>query len=477
MSHTLGILLVALPLFFVPVSAYADAVDQYVEAEMARRHIPGLSLAVVQNGMIVKEKGYGLANVELKTPATPDTVFPLASVTKQFTAAAIMLLVEDGRIGLDDRIGECVPGLPESWNGITVRHLLTHTSGIKDYLNTNELHLPSQSCEDFTPGEIVSAVAKLPLNFPPGERWSYSNTGYVLLGMIIQKVTGKSFGEFLSQRIFTPLSMTRTRRRSLIDLIPDRADTYDFGEGGLRHAIYLNPTLWDNPDGGIVSTVVDMAKWDAALSTERILKRSSLELMWSPAKLSGGDTTTYGFGWQIWTLRGHRLIYHGGGRPGASAFIVRYIDDNLTVIALCNSGNTWLGPLTWSVAGFYNPDLHPPHALKEQQDPNPQATRKLLAFLSDIATGVQDSPLMTVGMRVAVSRDLEGRRYTAARLQGMKSFSFLACDDVRERRIEQHGEPVAHICYYKMLTGEETRYYIFWLREDGSVADYTSYAI
>jgi CubicO group peptidase (beta-lactamase class C family) len=474
MSRTLLLVLVALHVLFVPVPAHADEVDQYVEAEMARKNIPGLSLAVVRDGRIVKAKGYGLANVELKSPATPETVYPLASVTKQFTATAIMLLVEDGRVGLDDRVGKYVEGVPEGWSAVTIRHLLTHTSGIKDYIN--ELHLQS-GCDDVTPQQIFEAASKAPLNFAPGERFAYSNTVYVALGMIIQKLTGAPFDAFLRERVFTPLGMTRTRRRSLVDLIPDRADTYDFRDGKLRHAIHLNPTMWDNPDGGLVSTVADLATWDGALSTERILKRSSLELMWSPAKLDDGDTAPYGFGWQLWNLRGHRFVCHAGGRPGVSAFTVRYVDDGLTVVALCNVGGTWLGPLAWTVAGIYNSDLVPPHMLKERADPSPNATRELLAFLSDIATGAPESARMTAAMRKAAARDLEGRRYTAARLQGMKSFSFLTCDDVRGRAVVRHGERVARICHYKMLTGDETRYYVFWLSDDGRAADYTSYSL
>jgi hypothetical protein len=271
--------------------------------------------------------------------------------------------------------------------------------------------------------------------------------------------------------------MTRTRRRSLVDLIPDRADTYDFREGRLQRAMHLNPTVWDNPDGGLVSTVTDLATWDAALSTERIVKRSTLELMWSPTKLNDGESSTYGFGWQLWNLRGHRFVYHGGGRPGVSTFVIRYLDDNLTVIALCNRGGPWLGALAWAVAGFYNADLTPPHMLKERPDPDPRATRDLLGFLSDVATDARDSARMTAGMRKAAARDFEGRRYTAARMRMMKSFSFLACDDVRGRTVVQRGERVARICHYKMLTGDETRYYMFWLSGDGRVADYTSYTL
>ena len=167
----------------------ADDVDLYIKTSMARQHIPGLSLAVIRDGKIIKAKGFGLASVELNVPARPETVYELASATKPFVATAIMLLVQDGKISLEDKVSKFVEDAPDTWKGITVRHLLTHTSGIKDYLGDLRRDFP----HDTPPEKIVRAAIEAPLNFTPGEKWSYSNTGYVLLGMIVRKVSGKSY--------------------------------------------------------------------------------------------------------------------------------------------------------------------------------------------------------------------------------------------------------------------------------------------
>jgi CubicO group peptidase (beta-lactamase class C family) len=259
------------------LDARADAVDDYIEKQMQLQHVPGLSLVVVRDGKVIKARGYGLSNIETKTHATPETVYQLASVTKQFTATAILLLVQDGKIGLDDPVKKYVEGTPETWGNITVRHLLIHTSGIKDYLN--ELHEGSR--EDTTPEKIIGLVTGLPLNFAPGEKYSYSNTGYVMLAMIVNKVSGRPYDGFLAERVFKPLGMNATRRSSLDDIIPNRAAGYAWAGAEWQNSPYLNPTLWDNGDGGMLSTVLDLAKWDAALYGDAILKDAMKQHIWS----------------------------------------------------------------------------------------------------------------------------------------------------------------------------------------------------
>ena len=213
-----GFLLGLLALFGMARSARADAVDDTIHAEMRDQHIPGLSLAVVRAGKVVKAQGYGLANVELNAPATADTVYRLASVTKPIVATAVLLLARDGKLGLDDKIGRYLEKTPEAWREITLRQLLTHTSGLKDHLN--ELH--GKTCNGTSPEEILAQMGTLPLNFAPGTGWLYSNTGYLALQEIIKKVSGQSFDEFLAAREFAPLGMKATRRNSPDDVIANR---------------------------------------------------------------------------------------------------------------------------------------------------------------------------------------------------------------------------------------------------------------
>lgn len=247
-------------------------VDAYVREQMKARHIPGLSLAVLRDGKIILAKGYGMANLELETPANEKTTFAIFSVTKTFTATATMMLVEEGKISLENPISKYLKDLPAAWSSVTVRQLLNHTSGIK---SLSQLPFkPGEPSRDHTQAEVIKMVAAFPLDFPSGERWAYNDTGYFLLGMLIEQVSGKSYEQFLRERIFAPLEMRDTRLENSAELIPNRADGYHWQNGGYRNAERVSPTLTFST-AGLVSTVLDLAKWDAALYTEKLLKKSS----------------------------------------------------------------------------------------------------------------------------------------------------------------------------------------------------------
>jgi D-alanyl-D-alanine carboxypeptidase len=381
---------------------HADRVDDYIKKQMQRQHIPGLSLAIVRDGKILKARGYGLANVEMNVPATPSTVYQLASVTKQFTATAIMLLAQEGKISLDDKIDKHVDGTPDIWKEITVRHLLTMTSGIKDYLSLP----PENDRQDTTLDKIVQRVTGLPLDFAPGEKYKYSNTNYVLLAIIIQKTSGQPYDAFLAERVFKPLGMTATRRTSLNDVIPYRAAGYTRANDTWQNSAYLNPTLWDNGDGGMLSSVLDLAKWDAALYRDTILTAPSRQQMWTPGKLNDGKTHAYGFGWGVDRSQGHRRIWHSGGRPGTSTIISRYVDDKLTVIILANVGGCGFLDVAERIAGFYVPALAPP-VYKPIPDTEPQITAQIKAIMDGFSAGKLSSELLPPGTPVSV-RDFPG---------------------------------------------------------------------
>ncbi|HKI01656.1 MAG TPA: serine hydrolase [Thermoanaerobaculia bacterium] len=340
--------------FFVASSASAQAakVDDYVKAEMQRRSIPGVSIAVVREGEIIQAKGYGLSNVELNVAATPETIYQSGSIGKQFTATLVMMLVEEGKLSLDDRIGKHIAGAPASWQNITLRHLLTHTSGL-----SNSLYKKINLRQDYTEDELVQQIAALPLDFAPGDRWNYSNPGYVMLGILIHKVTGKFYGDLLREKIFEPLGMTTARILNEADIIPNRAAGYRLVKGELKNQEWVSPTLNTTADGALYLTVLDMAKWDAALYSEKLLKRASLDLMWAPVKLNDGKTEPYGFGWMVGERRGHRVIQHGGEWQGFSTHIARFVDKKLTVIVLTNLAAVATGTIANGIAGLYDPEL------------------------------------------------------------------------------------------------------------------------
>jgi CubicO group peptidase (beta-lactamase class C family) len=327
----------------------ADPVDEAVASAMGKLQIPGLALKITQPGKETKTAAYGFANLELGVPVTPETVFEIGSVTKQFTAACIMLLVEQGKISLDDPINRYLQNTPASWNGITIRHLLTHTSGIKNYTALDGFELSRH----LTQAQFIAQLGAVPTVFPPGEKFSYSNSGYNLLGYIVENVSGNKYWEFLSEKILGPLAMTATTNREPSRIMKLRAAGYDLDPtNGLVNRDVNYTDLFSA--GEIVSTVGDLMKWDAALDSEKILKNSSKEQMWTSAKLNNGKPTGYGFGWFLETLNGHKLIGHPGSTSGFAAANLRFPDDGLAVVVLCNSGGDGVANLVAkAVAGIY----------------------------------------------------------------------------------------------------------------------------
>lgn len=332
-------------------SAQADEVDDLVRAELKRQNIPGISIAVVREGKIIKEAGYGQANIEHEVPAKPETIYQSGSVGKQFTAGLVMLLVEDGKISLDDPISKHLPKAPEAWKEITVRHLLTHTSGLGDPYMKIDL------TKNYTDDELMAIEGTIPLKFTPGSKWAYSNTGYHVLGFICNKVGGKFYGDQLIERIFKPCGMTTARMINEHDIIPNRSAGYEMKNGKIKNQTWVSPTLNTTADGSIYLTVRDMAAWDAALWGNKIFKPNSREAMWTPVKLSDGKTFPYGFGWMLAPENGHTCISHGGAWQGFTTYLARYVDDQLTVIVLTNRAGANPGRIAKAIAQHYVPGL------------------------------------------------------------------------------------------------------------------------
>jgi CubicO group peptidase (beta-lactamase class C family) len=450
-------------IFSTLVLAQQDAVDKYVETQMRNLHIPGASIAIIRNGKIIKARGYGVANVELKGPATKDTVFELGSIGKQFTAAAVMLLVEEGKISLDGKVTKYFPEAPQYWNQITVRHLLTHTSGIQNhvavpgYLKIFKTDITFET----TPSreEIVKEFYKLPKEFEPGETWAYDNTGYYLLGLIIEKVSGKSYYQFLDERIFKPLDMTSTRSTDPRHVVPNRASGYEWVNDKYENRPPLLPTIAFSA-GTIVSTALDMAKWDAALYTEKLLKKSSLEQIWTPAKTSDGGLPSfdYGFGWFIYSYQGHRFVQHSGGTPGFSSVFYRFPDDKLSVIMLTNHSDRFLDQFAIDIAGIYIPSLK---RTEGKADPEPQTTIKLKEVTSSLMKGNYDAELFTPPM-VTFLKSSTGKGFWqwAAYHGALTSFSFSGSEDLGNSRILR----------YRVRLGGNPYWFSFRVMKNGKIA-------
>jgi CubicO group peptidase (beta-lactamase class C family) len=432
--------------------ARGDRVDDYIQARMRGMHIPGLSLAVVRNGQILKASGYGVANLELNSPATPQTVYEIGSMTKQFTATAIMMLVEEDKLHLEDSITKYFPGAPESWRPITIRHLLSHTSGIQNhvavpgYLGAFKTNLLMES----TPGreELLSMFFKLPLEFQPGETWSYDNTGYYLLGLIVEKASGKSFWQFLDERIFRPLDMKSTRSTDMRPLVANRAAGYEWSNGVFENRPVLAPFIAFSA-GSILSTVEDLARWDAALYTGKLLKRSSLTQMWTPVRTNEGAVASfnYGFGWFVDKYHGHLLVQHSGGTPGFSSAIYRFVDDQLTVIILTNHSDMIIDQLAIDIAGMYVAALARP---RDRPDPDAKISIRFKQAIADLLHGKDDRAQFSRPMQVFL-----GTATGKAFWQWLASHGELAGFTFSDREDNEDGR----VLRYRLVLGENS----FWL--------------
>lgn len=365
------------------VDEKSGAVDRFIGDQMRDFHIPGLSLVIVRDGKIVKAQGYGLANVELNSAAKPDTVYEIGSVTKQFTSTAVMMLVEENKIKLDAPIGDYLADIPATWKPITIRQLLNQTSGIKDYFTDDQPDFLKAAHYPAAKERILKPALDAPLNYAPGESYNYSNTNHFLLGLLIEKTSGKTYADFMRTRIFEPLGMTATRVNDQRSVIANRAAgyNYDWSANVLRRADSVDAD-WAYAAGAIVSSVNDLAKWDIALDGEKLVKNSSKKEMWTAGKLNSGAPHRYGFGWYVDLVNGHTNLSHGGDIPGFATYYSRYPNDRLTVIM---SMNQYIYPkrIADKIAEMYLPDL----IYKAIDDKDPNFTKLVRKLYADLAAG------------------------------------------------------------------------------------------
>ena len=345
--------------------AQIAAIDRYVAAEMARERIPGTEVGIYRDGHAVLVKGYGLANVEWNAPVTPTTLMQSGSVGKQFAATAVMMLVEQGKVNLDDSITKYFPDAPENWKPIKVKNLLSHTSGLAEYEDDARMKPGAlfDVRKDFTEDEMVKKIQTLPIEFKPGDQWNYRNTNYALLGVLIHKVTGQDYRDYMHDRIFAPLGMVSTRGISDSDIIPGRAAGYEIVGAQLKNQTWVSPSLNSTADGTLYFNVVDLEKWDRALYGTTLLSRQLLDTMWTPFVLNDGkpNASHYGFGWASDSMNGHRVIQHTGSWQGFTSTINRFVDDKLTVVVLTNldAGHSSPVYLSHVIAGLVEPALMP----------------------------------------------------------------------------------------------------------------------
>jgi CubicO group peptidase (beta-lactamase class C family) len=314
----------------------ASKIDKILNSLTEREAFTGAVL-VARNGEVLLSQGYGLADRDKKLPNAPQTKYRLGSITKQFTAMAILMLQAQDKLNVQDSICRYISECPVTWQDITIHHLLTHTSGIPNFTDFRDYK--ATKATPSPPEQTIARFKDKPLNFPPGEQWSYSNSGYIVLGYIIEQASGLPYETFLQQYIFEPLQMKDTG--------------YDHNDGSLaigytgtlglwREADYINMTV-PYAAGGLYSTVEDLYRWDQALYTERLVSKDLVDLMFTPhAKMPIADSS-YGYGWAVGKMNNHQVVGHGGGIEGFATEIRRYIDDEVTIIVLSNRDTTRVG--------------------------------------------------------------------------------------------------------------------------------------
>jgi len=405
----------------------ADAIDEYVNAEMARQHVPGLSLAIMQHGHLIRAQGYGFANLEHHVPVHPDTVFETGSVGMQFTAVAVMLLVEDGKLRLDESIRTYLPDAPRTWAPITIRNLLNHTSGLPATPN-------GEFRRDYTDDELLSIIYKQPLNFPAGTHWSFSYAEYVTLGFLIKKVSGEFYADLLTKRVFAPLGMRTARLIDERAIVPNRAAGYQLSDGKLYNQDWVSPTANSTADGSLYLSALDYAQWDAALLGRKILKPESWSEIGQPARLASGHTYPYGFGWYLERTADQDIWRHSGTWQGFQTAVIRYLGDELTLIALANSDNANPNTIVRHVAGMLEPKLAQPPATAIE-DREPRITDQIKKLLQQISAGTADYKDFALISRSEFVETLSDYRKTLQPLGPVREIALFARKELGDDRV------------------------------------------
>lgn len=363
-------------------AAHADPVDDYVHAQMVRYRVPGIAIAVMHHGQLVRAQGYGIANLEHAVPVHPDTLFKSGALGMQFTAIAAMLLVEDGTLRLDASVRTYLPAAPRSWAPITIRQLLNHSSGLPATPN-------GDFRTDYSDDALLAILYGQALNFPAGTRWRFSYVDYVVLGFIIRKATGEGYADLLARRVFGPLGMRTAQPIDERAVIPNRAAGYELAGGIPRNAEWVSPTANSTADGTLYLSVLDLAAWEAGLSRHALLLPESWAAIGARATLPGGRVLPYGFGWNLDRRAGQDVWWHSGSWQGFRTSITRYLGVGWTVVVLANGDSADPDRIGRHLAGLLDPALAEPDAapLAEQDAADNAAAA---ALLTRIANGSPD---------------------------------------------------------------------------------------
>lgn len=420
----------------------ADPADGWVRGFMTRTQAPGVALAVIDHGKVAKAATYGYANLEWRQPVTRDTLFWLDSLTKLFTAVGILQLAEQGKLSLDDPIAKYLADAPAAWRGVTIRHLLAHTSGIKDdYWQSYR----GSMLVDYNEKDIYAYALSQPMVSKPGEKYAYNNEGYYLLGLIVAKVTGEPYTRWITEHVLKPAGMKTARMYDPWAVVPHMVSSYAVKDGHVVHN--RDDIMSDRGEAiagwGLYASLDDLIAFDAALKSGKLLSKSSLDAMWSNVRLNNGYPAQSGLGFDhVLYERGQRYAYKDGQ---AGVRYTVFPDDGVSLILLTNLKEAPWNPFYSAprVANLVVPRIRPLYALVPQTDPDPARAAHLRKAMNDIANGSSPSPLLTPQMNAILTP--EYRAEMKPLLASMSGFEFLAC----EKASPHDAYGAVQYCYYR----------------------------
>lgn len=438
---------------FSSVGQQADEIDSFIISRIKERHIPGFAFAIVKNSQVIRKSVYGMSNIEHGTSVNNHTVFEIASMTKQFTCAAILLLEQDRKLSLTDKLSKYIIDLPSDWNNITLYQLMNHTAGLKDDWNEPT----SYFLENHTDSKMLLAQQKQQLFFKPGEGHNYSS-GPFFLGLVIEKITGKHYSNFLQERIFLPLNMSCTSVYNDSTIVAHRASGYWWKNNKIQNGVDIPQAAESRADVGIISCIEDMIKWSIALKDTHLLNKKSLQKMFTPGILNNGKYIPYGLGWYIYPVRSRIVYEHAGGfRTGFTSHIIFFPEENIEIIFLCNLWNARLGWLAYDLANYFIPDFK--IATKRNlTEYDPKLTSYFEQIFQRLAKGLigRDELYKQVNISGLDPDEL------AELLKGFKSLQLIDVKNMKSKPIKLYGKEISKIYFYRSLA-DKTRMWSFHL--------------
>ncbi len=455
---------------FCQVQYVSFRIDSAVRATMAARYIPGMQVAVVKYGLVIKKGNYGFANLEERIPVTDSTLFSIASMSKAFTCAGILLLMEDGKLMLDDTIGKYIDSLPLSWKNITIRELMNHTSGLGNDWSTGDDNFFYTNKTD---NAFLSASKLVPLKFQPGHAFTYSN-GPFILGMIIARVSGESYPEFMKQRIFNKLGMTNTCINNADSIIHNRAAGYILKDSTIVHGRNISAAAQARGDVGVLTTVTDMLKWYAALQDSSLLKASSIEQMFSPGLLNDSSKISYGYGWFLAPYRDHALITHEGAfRTGFNSDIEIFPEDHVCIVILSNLQTAQTNLIAKDIIGLFDP-LYGRSSLmiRDSVDPDSVHTLLLKSDYTELGLNLDSTRKLLKEIHFSYYPESDS---DLNMFRNVTEFNFIKAIRPTKPRADIFGDIIQGIYLYEVKCKDQPTRYVAFLTDPAGKLVYLDY--